>query len=239
MDISDLDKIKDSLQKDLSMASHSDFRGHCERCGEPVLNDTGPGVSYSQDNISHSFHRKCFLCAGCNNSIVDEFFMHGDKPHGKPYCKACYEKLLGSCSKCQLSLIGSEIILAGKSAKFHPQCFLCFKCKSPLQARYFQQDDHHYCRTCYEEKFTPECARCTQKILPDQASKIAMVEWKDKKFHQDCFRCKKCDTPFTDLKALHHIGELYCEACYFVVIKEMDISIVAAESGGAGKGKRP
>ncbi|KAI8920386.1 hypothetical protein DFJ77DRAFT_240076 [Powellomyces hirtus] len=219
-EVDHLDKIMDSLQKDLSMADHHDFQGHCEKCKLPVLNDTGPGISYTVDGIQHAFHRHCFTCAGqCGNAITDgSFFMHDDKPH----CKHCYENVLGYCAKCEKGLIGSQIMKAGDN-KFHPACFACIKCNNELQSRYFEKDADLYCRSCYESSFVPTCSACTNKILPDSDStKITMVEWKDKKFHQKCFACKTCHVPFTDLKALHHKDELYCQDCYFKVIKAMD-----------------
>ncbi|KAJ3174168.1 Transforming growth factor beta-1-induced transcript 1 protein [Geranomyces variabilis] len=214
-----LDKIADSLQKDLTMAEHEDFAGHCEKCSEPVLNDTGPGVSYTLEGVRRAFHRHCFNCEDCQSPIRDgSFFMHNDKPH----CRACYEKVLGNCGKCEKPLIGSQIMKAGDS-KFHPSCFACCKCRTELTARYFEKRGELYCRDCYETEYVPVCSGCTGKILPDaESTKITMVEWKDNKYHPKCFACRDCHTPFNDLKALHHKGELYCEPHYFEVVKKLD-----------------
>ncbi|KAJ3014534.1 hypothetical protein HKX48_005096 [Thoreauomyces humboldtii] len=202
------------------MANHEDFNGHCEACSEPVLNDTGPGISYTQEGIQHAYHRHCFKCEQCQTPIKDtSFFMHETKPH----CQKCYEDhVLGQCGKCGKGLAGTPITKAG-DRKFHPSCFTCSKCNNELQTRYFEKDGQWFCRGCYENQFVPDCSGCGQKILPDaESSKISMVQWQDKTYHQKCFACRDCNQPFNDLKALHHKKELYCQECYFKVIKAMD-----------------
>ncbi|TPX65165.1 hypothetical protein SpCBS45565_g05312 [Spizellomyces sp. 'palustris'] len=215
-----LDKIHQNLLQGLSLADQTDFKGHCEKCDKPVLNDTGPGLSYTQDGIQHAYHRKCFTCAECQKPIDDtSFYLHLEKPH----CKACYEeRILGRCAACDESLSGTATMKAG-SKKFHPKCFVCEKCKTELQGRYFEKDDAFWCRSCYEVNYLPDCDACGKKIQPDDTtSKITMVQCKDKKYHQGCFACKDCRKPFDELKALHHKDELYCQDCYFAVIKAME-----------------
>ncbi|KAI9008190.1 hypothetical protein BC832DRAFT_553329 [Gaertneriomyces semiglobifer] len=227
MALEDLDRIMNSLNQDLSMSmEHSDFKGHCEVCHEPVLNDTGPGVSYTRDGIQHAFHRKCFNCNECKNMISDgSFFFHqNDDGVEAAVCRTCWEeRIMGICEGCGQSLVksGGEVVKVGEGKKYHANCFTCSQCHSPL-TRYFQKDSSLFCRSCYESAYSPSCSRCNALITPEEDGKITMVEWKDRKFHQACFNCKQCGKAFEDLKALHHQGELYCKECYVDLIKIMD-----------------
>ncbi|KAI9095178.1 hypothetical protein DFS34DRAFT_651508 [Phlyctochytrium arcticum] len=219
MSLNDLDNIRSNLEKDLAMVDHADFQGHCEKCTLPVFNDTGPGITYTQDGIQHAFHRKCFSCSACNKAIEDgSFYTHLEKPH----CRLCYEAILGQCDACGENLVGTAVMKAGEK-RYHPSCFNCKKCNTELQGRYFEKDGGFWCRSCYEAEYIPTCDACLEKILPDEDSgKITMVEWKDKKLHAKCYACSSCHEQFQEMKSFYHKSEPYCQNCYLHLVRSLD-----------------
>ena len=44
--------------------------------------------------MSQKFHPQCFVCTYCRKEFKDRTFK-SDPVENKPYCKLCYEKLLG------------------------------------------------------------------------------------------------------------------------------------------------
>jgi len=48
----------------------------------------------SMTAMSHKFHPECFVCTYCRKEFKDRTFKT-DPVENKPYCKLCYEKLLG------------------------------------------------------------------------------------------------------------------------------------------------
>ncbi|KAJ3089814.1 hypothetical protein HK102_005448 [Quaeritorhiza haematococci] len=205
-----LDSVLAGLEKDLTMISNAEFRGHCLSCKEPILGPTG--VSYTQDEVVYSYHRTCFLCAGCKDPLDRKpFFLHATQP----YCKPCFEdKVCGRCDAC-LGTLADATVLKASGKQFHQKCFVCAKCKQPLQSRYFEKAGSFYCRPCHESFFLPTCAACNGKILPnEEAGTITSVVFQDKKYHEACFACKDCKEPFRDLKAMTLNGDLFCTVCH-------------------------
>ncbi|KAJ3281835.1 hypothetical protein HK104_011254 [Borealophlyctis nickersoniae] len=208
----DLDKILSGLTKDLTMIDQADFKGRCSACESPVLGNEGPAISFTQDGVAQWYHLSCFKCQECKNTIdASAFFLHLEKPH----CKECYqEKVLGKCDKCGKNITDTATMkAAGK--KYHPACFACTKCSTELQSRYFEKDDSFYCRACFEETFLPLCAGCNERITPNaDTGALTTIDVKDKKYHQSCFVCAECKSPFEDMKACpYKDGKLYCKEC--------------------------
>lgn len=44
--------------------------------------------------MSHKFHPECFVCTYCRKEFKDRTFK-SDPVENRPYCKICFEKLLG------------------------------------------------------------------------------------------------------------------------------------------------
>ncbi|KAI8613094.1 hypothetical protein BC830DRAFT_504969 [Chytriomyces sp. MP71] len=139
------DKIGEIIrrhERDLTMVKNLEFRGFCESCNEPVFGTDG--VSYKYDNLSRYFHSKCFKCHLCAVNLREggrssEFFLHD----GNPHCVPCYQsKILGCCDTCGLVLDSQKgVVRARGGKKFHPECFVCKKCETRLDGRYYEKDD--------------------------------------------------------------------------------------------------
>nr|KAJ3423254.1 hypothetical protein HK105_007590 [Polyrhizophydium stewartii] len=189
-------------------------------------------TTYTRDGVQFIFHQACFTCEMCATSIDGKQFYLSE---GKHLCTDCYhDKVLGRCDTCGQPFVSSAIIKAG-GKQFHPpvralvipresafihrvavaQCFSCSLCHKQLRDTYIEKNDKFMCRECYESAFLPLCSTCGTRILPAEGTgTIVAVEWKDKKYHQDCFACKVCGKPFDDLKAVAHNDSLYCRECF-------------------------
>ncbi|KAI9346529.1 hypothetical protein BDR26DRAFT_855711 [Obelidium mucronatum] len=204
-------------EKDLTMIDNPDFRGHCESCGEPVIG--ADGVSYKVDSLVRYFHQRCFKCFICSTSLKDgtEFFVNA----GNPHCVSCYqEKVLGFCDTCGL-VLNQQGIVRAKTGKFHPQCFVCKRCSSKLDGRYYEKDGGFWCRECYIDLFIPVCGTCNKKIISEtNGQPVTSIDWKGNKYHQQCFGCTDCKKLFVDLKAFQIDGNLFCKNCHAIRAKQ-------------------
>ncbi|KAJ3083859.1 hypothetical protein BCR33DRAFT_720711 [Rhizoclosmatium globosum] len=213
-------KVGEILRKhelDLTMVENPEFRGHCESCGEPVIGSDG--VSYKAESLTRFFHQRCFQCVICQTSLRGgtEFFVNNSAPH----CVSCYqEKVLGCCDGCGLVLNQNGVVRA-KNKKFHPGCFVCKKDGVRLDGRYYEKEGSFWCRNCYVDVFVPTCGSCGLKILSEQDGQpVTSIDWKGKKYHQQCFGCTDCKKLFVDLKAFQIDGNLYCKNCHSIRSKQ-------------------
>jgi hypothetical protein len=204
--IQEIQEIKDLLQKDLQYMTKKDFKGHCRKCQEAIV---GKSVSFMAKELLYIYHQKCFNCAGCTNQLSQFYTVEN-----KHYCKECYYlKVLGRCDQCQTNFTDATIVKV-QEKKFHPQCFICYKCNQQLNDIYIEKNGY-LCKSCYEKDFVSICYRCKQGILHEPASlKLRAIEWGTLKFHVDCFNCNICKSTFSDLKALLYEKELLCKSCY-------------------------
>eukprot|EP01105_Mastigella_eilhardi_P012263 TRINITY_DN2815_c0_g1_i2.p1 TRINITY_DN2815_c0_g1~~TRINITY_DN2815_c0_g1_i2.p1 ORF type:complete len:869 (-),score=235.79 TRINITY_DN2815_c0_g1_i2:97-2703(-) len=111
----------------------------CAACGKPI--ETG-GVQA----LGKQWHRNCFVCAGCNKQFSGGFATKD----GKPYCQACAGAASppAVCSACGKPVSGS--VLRALNKPWHPDCFVCNKCKTPLAGKGFFDpgDGSPICKAC-------------------------------------------------------------------------------------------
>ncbi|XP_067133686.1 four and a half LIM domains protein 3-like [Centruroides vittatus] len=105
----------------------------------------------------------CLLCSKCHNSLIP-FASKADKV----YCSDCYDAAFDTrCNGCK------EIIRAGtkkiefNGKQWHEKC-LCVDCTNHIGSkRCIPRNNFLYCSTCYEQKFSTRCTKCTQIITTD------------------------------------------------------------------------
>ncbi|KAF0291278.1 Four and a half LIM domains protein 2 [Amphibalanus amphitrite] len=110
------------------------FAARCRGCGGTI---TSLGVTYQGE----TFHRRCFVCAGCETPLAGQKFRSRAQ---RCYCADCYTKLFSKrCASCQ------ELIPREPGTKYsvfrdrcwHNACFVCTVCKQSLVGRGFIDAD--------------------------------------------------------------------------------------------------
>jgi hypothetical protein len=67
---------------------------------------TSGGVTYKNE----PWHRDCFTCSNCNNSLAGQRFTSRDD---KPYCAECFGELFAKrCTACSKPITGTITIAA-------------------------------------------------------------------------------------------------------------------------------
>ncbi|EFA82176.1 hypothetical protein PPL_04598 [Heterostelium album PN500] len=116
-------------------------------------------------------------------------------PHDKP-------PVFG-CQKCSKEIYGTTIFNA-QGDKFHPHCFTCYICRSPLNDAYFQNDTGYLCAGCQvilneRNKQTRQqlghCNICYKRFTSDES----FVSIDNEKYHKQCFKCSVCKSVITGL----------------------------------------
>ncbi|KAJ5544904.1 hypothetical protein N7461_007208 [Penicillium sp. DV-2018c] len=132
-----------------------------------------------------------------------------------------------SCELCSLPISG-KIVTAG-GCRFHPECFTCFHCHTPLECVAFYQepessrnerlatevDDHEarvprfYCHLDFHEMFSPRCKSCKTPIEGEVVVACG-AEW-----HVGHFFCAECGDPFdSQTPFVEKDGFAWCLHCH-------------------------
>ncbi|CAG8524142.1 10861_t:CDS:10 [Diversispora eburnea] len=102
------------------------FLPKCRRCKLPVQKEA---ITASDGKLEGKWHVTCFGC------------------HNAPYCKRHYHKLNNSlCRKCDQPIEG-PCAQTDEGWRYHPGCFVCYRCQYPLTDVYYIYDNEHYCET--------------------------------------------------------------------------------------------
>ncbi|KAJ6171042.1 hypothetical protein N7470_000109 [Penicillium chermesinum] len=110
------------------------------------------------------------------------------------------------CESCSLSISG-KIVTAG-GCRFHPECFACFHCQTPLECVAFYEEPQasreerlanspeedrvprFYCHLDFHELYSPRCKSCKTPIEGEVVVACG-AEW-----HVGHFFCAECGDPF-------------------------------------------
>ncbi|XP_076177271.1 four and a half LIM domains protein limpet isoform X5 [Ptiloglossa arizonensis] len=120
------------------------FATRCVKCNK-IINSGG--VTYKNE----PWHRDCFTCSNCNNSLAGQRFTSRDD---KPYCADCFGELFAKrCTACSKPItgIGGTRFISFEDRHWHNDCFICAGCKTSLVGRGFITDN--------EDIICPECAK--------------------------------------------------------------------------------
>ncbi|XP_024888422.1 prickle planar cell polarity protein 3 isoform X5 [Temnothorax curvispinosus] len=120
------------------------FATRCVKCNKII---TSGGVTYKNE----PWHRDCFTCSNCNNSLAGQRFTSRDD---KPYCADCFGELFAKrCTACSKPItgIGGTRFISFEDRHWHNDCFICAGCKTSLVGRGFITDA--------DDIICPECAK--------------------------------------------------------------------------------
>ncbi|KAI7829373.1 hypothetical protein BC939DRAFT_393638 [Gamsiella multidivaricata] len=115
------------------------FLPKCRACGLPVEKEA---VCAQDGKLQGKWHAACFGCQTCRKPFPDKsFYVYGDAP----YCRRHYHKLNNSlCKSCDQPIEG-PCAQTMEGWRFHPGCFSCVECKTPLTDIYYNFENQAYC----------------------------------------------------------------------------------------------
>ncbi|XP_018621358.2 prickle-like protein 1 [Scleropages formosus] len=181
----------------------------CEHCGENISG--GEMVVFaSRAGPGPCWHPLCFVCATCNELLVDLIYFYHD---GKVHCGRHHAELLKPrCSACDEIIFADECTEA-EGRHWHMKHFCCFECDVVLGGqRYIMKDGRPYCCGCFESLYAEYCEACGEHIGVDHAQ----MTYDGLHWHATdaCFCCAQCQTSLLGCPFLPRQGRIYCsKAC--------------------------
>ncbi|NXH15335.1 ZYX protein, partial [Bucco capensis] len=184
-EVEELEMLTQKLMKDMehpppAEAATSELCGFCRK----PLSRTQPAVRA----LDCLFHVECFTCFKCEKQLQGQQFYNVDE---KPFCEDCYAGTLEKCSVCKQTITDRMLKATGNS--YHPQCFTCVMCHTPLEGSSFivDQANQPHCVDDYHRKYAPRCSVCSEPIMPepgkDETVRVVALE---KNFHMKCYKCE-------------------------------------------------
>ncbi|XP_078738727.1 LIM and senescent cell antigen-like-containing domain protein 1 [Lampetra fluviatilis] len=155
----------------------------CGLCSLP-LDPASPLVA----SMGRLFHPRCFVCAQCFQTFPDGLFYEFE---GRRYCEHDFQMLFAPCCGECGEFIAGRVIRAAGSA-WHPACFSCRRCRSPLaDAGFVRADGSNLCHACGDEQRwrrsqRHRCHRCQHSI--DEEPLLVGGE----PHHAHHFNCSQC-----------------------------------------------
>ncbi|XP_029019950.1 prickle-like protein 1 isoform X2 [Betta splendens] len=181
----------------------------CENCGGGI-NGGDMAVFASRAGPSPCWHPACFVCATCQELLVDLIYFH---QNGKILCGRHHAELLKPrCSSCDEIIFADECTEA-EGRHWHMKHFACFECETMLGGqRYIMKDGRPYCCGCFESLYAEYCEACGENIGVDHAQMTYEgVHWHAT---DQCFCCAQCKTSLLGCPFLPKQGRIYCsKAC--------------------------
>lgn len=134
---------------------------------------------------AEQFHSECFICRGCRNVISGSYFKDKPESGNDGYlCPSCNETEHPPkrCAGCCRAIIGQSLTSEGRP--FHPECFVCTKCRRSIEGAFFRTEDGQgrLCSACQ-----PCCDACGSKLGNERSIRVGQL-----KLHAACFRCSAC-----------------------------------------------
>jgi len=175
----------------------SSFLPACSRCRKAI-------EGRYLKALNQDFHEQCFSCAVCNQTFADGKFYEKDQ---NPYCLQHYNELFGyTCAKCHQTIIDGTAI-AALDKYWHRNHFTCTRCSQPFtDGKFFEDEGLPYCQEHYHERRGTICGKCAKPIDGMCVSAL------EKKWHQGCFTCTKCNDVLSGQVMLSE-GNVYCPNC--------------------------
>jgi hypothetical protein len=111
------------------------------------------------------------------------------------------------CHGCRRSITGDYLTALGH--EWHPTCFRCGACGMSVgEAQFCGRDGQPYHATCFQERFSPRCARCSKPIAGSYVTAL------DRTWHPEHFVCAQCGRPFQGQSFYERDGKAYCKRDY-------------------------
>ncbi|XP_047430823.1 prickle-like protein 1b isoform X2 [Mugil cephalus] len=181
----------------------------CENCcGE--INGGEMAIFASRAGPSPCWHPACFVCATCQELLVDLIYFY---QNGKILCGRHHAELVKPrCSSCDEIIFADECTEA-EGRHWHMKHFACFECETMLGGqRYIMKDGRPFCCGCFESLYAEYCEACGENIGVDHAQMTYEgVHWHAT---DQCFCCAQCKTSLLGCPFLPKQGRIYCsKAC--------------------------
>lgn len=181
----------------------------CENCSGGI-NGGEMAIFASRAGPSPCWHPACFVCATCQELLVDLIYFY---QNGKILCGRHHAELLKPrCSSCD-EIIFSDECTEAEGRHWHMKHFACFECETMLGGqRYIMKDGRPYCCGCFESLYAEYCEACGENIGVDHAQMTYEgVHWHAT---DQCFCCAQCKTSLLGCPFLPKQGRIYCsKAC--------------------------
>lgn len=181
----------------------------CENCCGGI-NGGEMAIFASRAGPSPCWHPACFVCATCQELLVDLIYFH---QNGKVFCGRHHAELLKPrCSSCDEIIFADECTEA-EGRHWHMKHFACFECETMLGGqRYIMKDGRPYCCGCFESLYAEYCEACGENIGVDHAQMTYEgVHWHAT---DQCFCCAQCKASLLGCPFLPKQGRIYCsKAC--------------------------
>ncbi|XP_034434956.1 prickle-like protein 1 isoform X1 [Hippoglossus hippoglossus] len=181
----------------------------CEHCSGGI-NGGEMAIFASRAGPSPCWHPACFVCATCQELLVDLIYFY---QNGKALCGRHHAELLKPrCSSCD-EIIFSDECTEAEGRHWHMKHFACFECEIMLGGqRYIMKDGRPYCCGCFESLYAEYCEACGENIGVDHAQMTYEgVHWHAT---DQCFCCAQCKTSLLGCPFLPKQGRIYCsKAC--------------------------
>lgn len=173
-----------------------------------IQRTNGEGAEYT-NAMDKDWHGQHFSCWQCDESLTGQRYVLRDE---HPYCVKCYETVFANtCEKCNKIIGIDSKDLSYKDKHWHEACFQCTTCNESLVDKQFgAKGEKIYCGNCYDKQFASRCDGCT-KIFHAGTKKM---EYKSRQWHEQCFKCCKCENPIGTKSFIPREKDIYCAGCY-------------------------
>ena len=177
---------------------------NCEVCHNAIRDTT---VTFEKK----PYHPECFVCHQCRKQLSGKLIY---KHEGHNYDQECYALFHAKkCAVCYHALTDTNVKYVTYDGKsFHPDCFLCSKCKKTLQGKaIYKHENENYCKDCYGTTHARKCGKCYQPLVE---ANVKYVTYGDEAFHPHCFLCAKCNKTLQGQEFYLVEDEKVCTTCY-------------------------
>lgn len=161
-----------------------------------------------------------FICQNCRTTLIDEIFYQKNDDF---ICQTCLEQIepclsrlpskrssTDRCKRCGDEFVDGQTIAMYQYDLFHEKCFHCVHCDKTLidQGFFRHEDGCLYCLTCQIE-CGPRCSKCDEPFFTGEI----LCQFDGKIFHQNCFRCFRCENSIETKRFWTENGHIFCETC--------------------------
>eukprot|EP00414_Alexandrium_minutum_P001170 CAMPEP_0113819370 /NCGR_PEP_ID=MMETSP0328-20130328/705_1 /TAXON_ID=39455 /ORGANISM="Alexandrium minutum" /LENGTH=393 /DNA_ID=CAMNT_0000787303 /DNA_START=139 /DNA_END=1317 /DNA_ORIENTATION=- /assembly_acc=CAM_ASM_000350 len=91
-----------------------------------------------------------------------------------------------------------------KGEHFHPECFVCGKCKNPIKGQFKTQDGVRICMNCSPTQYCALCKRAVSGTMLKVGGQV---------YHTECFKCADCGVSLQGVGVCSKDDKNLCEKC--------------------------
>jgi LIM domain len=195
----------------------------CHQCQLPI-----EGRIVALKGLPERFHPHCFICHTCGTSLealeispepaynraerlsrilrrdqgeqlddVEGQTMADDGDERlRFYCHLDWHELFAPrCKHCKTPIIGEHTVALGEH--WHYGHFFCAECGDPFEQgmTHIEKDGYAWCLNCQTKRTqrqAPKCKKCRGPVIGQYVQALGG------EYHDECFRCAKCNGGFDD-----------------------------------------